>query len=72
MSLAIFAVGVFVFLVTVYGTVVTGGLMLTNRQLDDQPNLTPSSAGPDGTADDNVAADDENTSWLRRFVATAY
>ena len=34
MSLAI--VGVFVFLATVYGTVVTGGLLLTERQLNEQ------------------------------------
>ncbi len=41
MSLAIFIVGVFVFLITVYGTVVTGGLLLTERQLDEQPELEP-------------------------------
>ncbi len=39
MSVAIFAVGVLVFLVTVYGTVVIGGLFLTGRQLDEQPEL---------------------------------
>lgn len=41
MTLAIFVVGIIVFLITVYGTVVTGGLLLTDRQLDDQPDLAP-------------------------------
>ncbi len=40
-SAVIFAVGILVFLITVYGTVVTGGLMLTNRQLDQQPEIAP-------------------------------
>lgn len=62
MSLAIFAVGVFVFLVTVYGTVVSGGLMLTDRQLDDQPALAPDYPEPDG-GDDNR---------IRRLVETTY
>ncbi len=43
MTLAIFAVGIIVFLITVYGTVVAGGLLLTGRQLDDQPELSPDS-----------------------------
>lgn len=42
MSLAIFGFGVLVFLITVYGTVVIGGLLLTDRQLDKQPDLDPS------------------------------
>ncbi len=44
MSLVIFGFGVLVFLITVYGTVVVGGLLLTGRQLDDQPDLAPDSA----------------------------
>lgn len=55
MSLAIFAVGVLVFLITVYGTVVVGGLLLTERQLDEQPELVPDQDRPhdgdDGTID---------------------
>ena len=39
MSLVIFVFGVLVFLITVYGTVVIGGLLLTGRQLDEQPEL---------------------------------
>ena len=41
MSLVIFAFGVLVFLITVYGAVVVGGLFLTGRQLDEQPELMP-------------------------------
>ena len=41
MTLAIFAVGIVVFLITVYGTVVTGGLLLTGDQRDDQPHVSP-------------------------------
>jgi hypothetical protein len=51
MSLAIFIVGVLVFLITVYGTVVVGGLLLTDRQLDEQPELVPDQDRPhDDTA----------------------
>ena len=46
MSLLIFAFGVLVFLITVYGTVVVGGLFLTGRQLDDQPELMPDETHP--------------------------
>ena len=62
MTLAIFAIGVFVFLVTVYGTVVSGGLMLTDRQLEEQPDLAPEY--PDGG--------EEDESRVRRLVETAY
>ena len=62
MSLAIFAFGVFVFLVTVYGTVVSGGLMLTDRQLDDQPDLVP----------DYPEVEGDDDSRLRRLVETSY
>ena len=41
MTTAIFVVGIVVFLITVYGTVVGGGLLLTDSQLDDQPHLAP-------------------------------
>ncbi len=44
MSIAIFGVGILVFLITVYGTVTVGGLYMTRRQLEDQPELTPESA----------------------------
>ena len=48
MTLAIFAVGIVVFLITVYGTVVGGGLLLTDAQLDDQPHLSPELLELDG------------------------
>jgi hypothetical protein len=51
MTLAIFVVGIIVFLVTVYGTVVVGGLLLTGRQLDEHPQLAPESFRLD-TGDD--------------------
>ena len=40
MSLVIFSFGMLVFLITVYGTVVAGGLQLTVRQLRDDPSLS--------------------------------
>lgn len=40
MTLFIFAVGVLIFLMTVYGTVVAGGIKLTQRQLDQDPKLS--------------------------------
>jgi hypothetical protein len=46
MSLAIFVIGVLVFLITVYGAVVSGGLLLTDRQLDAQPELVPEQHRP--------------------------
>ena len=51
MSLVIFVFGGLVFLITVYGTVVVGGLFLTNRQLDEQPELTPNQPRPRDDAD---------------------
>jgi hypothetical protein len=51
-ALAIFAIGVIVFLITVYGTVVAGGLALTERQLDEEPLLERSSSGPLPVPDD--------------------
>ncbi len=64
MSLAIFIVGVFVFLITVYGTVVTGGLLLTERQLDQQPELEPDVP----TSSD----DDSTTDRARRVIAAEF
>lgn len=41
MSIVVFGVGVVVFFLTVYGTVVAGGLQLTKVQLDTSPALAP-------------------------------
>jgi hypothetical protein len=54
MSLAIFAIGVLVFLITVYGTVVVGGLLLTDRQLDGQPELVPEQDRPRTNEDTTI------------------
>ena len=51
MTLAIFVVGIIVFLITVYGTVIAGGMLLTERQLDDQPDLAPDSFDSDSSDD---------------------
>jgi hypothetical protein len=61
-SLAIFAFGVFVFLITIYGTVVSGGLMLTDRQLDDQPDLVP----------DYPQSDSDDERRFRRLVESSF
>lgn len=61
MSLAIFIVGVLVFLITVYGTVVSGGLLLTDRQLDEHPDLDPGYTDPD-----------DDTSKVRRLVEAEF
>lgn len=63
MSLVIFSVGVFVFFLTVYGTVVAGGLQLMKKQIETSPvlssNLDTKSEDPDDglTASDIVQAD---------------
>jgi hypothetical protein len=44
-NLVIFAFGVLTFLITIYGTVVVGGLLLTARQIDQQPLLRAGNAG---------------------------
>jgi hypothetical protein len=49
MSLAIFSFGVLLFLITMYGAVVVGGLLLTDRQLGEQPKLEPDKARPQKT-----------------------
>jgi hypothetical protein len=63
MSTAIFVIGVLVFLITVYGTVVAGGLMLTGQQLDAQPEFS----GPDGIDDHEGTVD-----RARRVIGTDY
>ena len=62
----LFAFGVLVFLITVYGTVVVGGLLLTDRQLSDDPTLTVDS--PDGVAP--LPSDDRT--GRRRLVPADY
>ena len=45
MSIVIFGVGLFVFFLTVYGTVVAGGLMLTKEQIEENPEFAPEGSG---------------------------
>ncbi|MFT4774691.1 MAG: hypothetical protein ACI83Y_001523 [Candidatus Azotimanducaceae bacterium] len=40
MTIVIFGVGVLVFFLTVYGTVIAGGLQLTREQMKSSPELT--------------------------------
>lgn len=61
MNLTIFIVGVLVFLITVYGTVVTGGLLLTDRQLEAHPDLDPDYVTPDA-----------DSSKVRKLVETEF
>ena len=62
----LFAFGVLVFLITVYGTVVVGGLLLTDRQLSDDPSLTTES--PDGVASPPL----DDRTGRRRIVPADY
>jgi hypothetical protein len=49
---AIFAIGVVIFMITIYGTIVAAGLAMTDRQLEDEPNLERSDSGPLPVPDD--------------------
>ena len=64
MSLAIFVVGVLVFIITVFGTVMAGGLLLTGRQLDSQPELDPEFA--------EETAEQSEVSRLGQVVSTDF
>ncbi|MEM9745704.1 MAG: hypothetical protein AAF945_03340 [Actinomycetota bacterium] len=63
MNLVIFGVGVLVFLITVYGTVVSGGLVLTVRQQDDQPELLENADLPDGADPSDLSLTDRLTTY---------
>ena len=65
----LFAFGVLVFLITVYGTVVVGGLLLTDRQLSDDPTLSTES--PDDSASPPTSPSDDRTA-RRRLVPAEY
>lgn len=54
MSVAIFVAGVLVFLITVYGTVMVGGLFLTDRLLVEQPDLLPDGSHPRDDAESDL------------------
>jgi hypothetical protein len=58
MSVAIFAVGVLVFFLTVYGTVIAGGLHLTKQQLKTSPELAADLAAEARDPKDGLATRD--------------
>ena len=58
MTLVIFGVGVFIFFISVYGTVVAGGLRLTARQLEEQPDLATPARLVGKQADVNLSVGD--------------
>lgn len=58
MTLVIFGVGVFIFFISVYGTVVAGGLRLTARQLEEQPELAASAGLVGKQADQHLSMSD--------------
>ena len=60
MTLVIFGFGVLVFFLTVYGTVVAGGVQLTKQQLEVSPDLAPdlSAAVDQRDSDDGLSTSD--------------
>lgn len=64
MSVTIFVIGVLVFLITVYGAVMAGGLLLTESQLDQHPELEPDA--PSQTDDGS------NTDRARRVISAEF
>lgn len=55
MIFVVFGVGLFVFFLTVYGTVVAGGLMLTREQIATTPELAPDVSGEGSDPDVSVS-----------------
>ncbi len=54
MMAVIFAVGAFVFFLTIYGTVVAGGLRLTKDQLQTSPELRSGMAATTGGGNEEL------------------
>lgn len=48
MTIVIFGIGVLIFFLTVYGTVIAGGLELTKKQIQTSPELALKGAGGPG------------------------
>jgi hypothetical protein len=66
MSVVIFSGGCFVFFITVYGTVVAGGMQLTKKQIAASPELSSNlNTKPNTTSDtvttSNIIRNDPNT-----------
>lgn len=58
MSLVIFGIGVLVFFLTVYGTVVAGGLLLTKQQLETNSDLAADLGVEKRNTDDGLSSGD--------------
>jgi|TARA_R110002110_G_scaffold371658_4_gene581650 hypothetical protein len=58
MTLVIFGIGVLVFFLTVYGTVIAGGLQLTKEQMRTNPDLAPKKGGGSGNPEDDLPTRD--------------
>lgn len=58
MTLIVFGVGLLVFFLTVYGTVMAGGLRLTKEQLETSPELAPVLTAASDDPADKVSARD--------------
>ncbi len=55
MILVVFGVGLFVFFLTVYGTVVAGGLVLTKKQIETTRDLAPDPNGEGSDTDVSIS-----------------
>ncbi|WP_395153473.1 hypothetical protein [Ilumatobacter sp.] len=58
MTVVIFGIGVLVFFLTVYGTVIAGGLQLTKQQIKTSPGLALKSAGDAGDPEGDLPTRD--------------
>lgn len=58
MNLVIFGIGFFIFFITVFGTVMAGGLFLTREQLEASPELAPDMKSESGRSKNKMSASD--------------
>jgi hypothetical protein len=58
MTVVIFGIGVLVFFLTVYGTVIGGGLKLTKQQLKSSPELAAKAAAGADNPEGDVPTQD--------------
>lgn len=58
MTIVIFGIGVLVFFLTVYGTVIAGGLHLTREQMKTSPDLAHKKGGSSGNPEDDLPTRD--------------
>ena len=58
MTAVIFGIGVLVFFLTVYGTIIAGGLQLTKEQIKTSPELIPNRVGNSGDPEGDLPTRD--------------